>query len=126
MANETLTLSGLPPATNWFVFNIEEAGYYRVNYNSENWQLIINQLRTNNAIISSKNRAQLIDDSLLLARSGRLPYSTALELNSYLEFETVYAPWQAGLTDMEYLESMFTGSAGYGAFKVRTIAREDI
>jgi hypothetical protein len=47
------------------------AGYYRINYDSKNWQMIGQQLMTNHLAISAINRAQIMDDSLNLAEAGR-------------------------------------------------------
>lgn len=117
-ADETLQLTGLPPATNWFIFNIGQMGYYRVNYNSENWQFIIDQLLADHSIVDRKNRAQLVDDAFTLARSGRLDYDTALGINAYMKNELEYVPWYASLLSMDYLERMFTRTPGYGMLKV--------
>jgi len=43
-------------------------GYYRVNYDKENWRLIQQQLMMDHTIIPPINRAQIIDDSMNLHR----------------------------------------------------------
>ena len=95
------------------------SGYYRVTYDKENWQMLIKHLnQANFKDIPTANRAQLIDDALNLARAGRLDYSTALDVTSYLAHETEYIPWKAALTGMSYLNGMLIKFQGYDKFRV--------
>lgn len=94
-------------------------GYYRVNYDRTNWQLIIKQLNKDNfRDISTINRAQLIDDALNLARAGKLDYAIALDVTSYLAHESEYLPWKAALTALNYLDDMLIMLPGYDKFRV--------
>uniref|UniRef100_A0A3B4WT27 Thyrotropin-releasing hormone-degrading ectoenzyme n=1 Tax=Seriola lalandi dorsalis TaxID=1841481 RepID=A0A3B4WT27_SERLL len=56
----------------WLLGNINQTGYFRVNYDLQNWKLLIQQLHTNPQIISVGNRAGLIDDAFNLARDNWL------------------------------------------------------
>lgn len=94
-------------------------GYYRVNYDSQNWKLLAQQLLTNHTAISVINRAQIMDDALNLAEAGILDYDTALDLTRYLENEKEYVPWDAALNSMGYIASMMSRTSGYGLLKVR-------
>ena len=44
------TLSNLPSNTKWIIGNIGQNGYYRMNYDEENWQNIIQQLSFNHQV----------------------------------------------------------------------------
>ncbi|PKU47781.1 thyrotropin-releasing hormone-degrading ectoenzyme [Limosa lapponica baueri] len=55
----------------WLLGNINQTGYFRVNYDIRNWRLLINQLTRNHEVISVSNRAGLIDDAFNLARELR-------------------------------------------------------
>ncbi|EFX67117.1 hypothetical protein DAPPUDRAFT_115736 [Daphnia pulex] len=101
----------------WVIFNVDQMGYYRINYDSKNWQMIGQQLMTNHSAISVINRAQIMDDSLNLAEAGLLDYETALNLTRYLEQETDYVPWDAALSSMGYISSMMSRTSGYGLLK---------
>lgn len=80
----------------WILLNIQETGYYRVNYDVNLWSLLIEQLHGSDFNrIHVLNRAQLVDDSLNLARAGLLFYDTPFEILSYLKNEFDYAPWAA-------------------------------
>lgn len=83
-------------ANDWIVVNIKESSYYRVNYDDNLWNLLIEQLNSVNfGAIHLLNRAQLVDDSLNLARSGRIEYSVPFGILGYLEKEADYVPWAA-------------------------------
>jgi len=101
----------------WIIFNNLEAGYYRVNYDNNNWNLIIKELRENHNNIPTLNRAQLMDDALNLARAGKLPYSVALDLTMYLERDADYIPWAAALNALSFLDRRLTNNEGYADFK---------
>ncbi|XP_068246618.1 uncharacterized protein [Palaemon carinicauda] len=112
-----ITIDSLPDQNNWVIFNLQETGYYRVNYDDNNWNLIIHQLQTDYEVIHVINRAQIIDDALDLARAGQLSYSIAMSINEYLSEETEYLPWAAVLNNMGYLDNMLSRSTAYGSFK---------
>ncbi|XP_027211488.2 aminopeptidase N [Penaeus vannamei] len=112
-----ITLSSLPPKDEWVIFNLQETGYYRVNYDDHNWGLLIQQLKDDHEVISTTNRAQIIDDAMDLARAGQLNYEIALGVYAYLGNETEYVPWAAAVNNIGYLEGMFKRKAGYGALK---------
>lgn len=80
----------------WIVVNIQESSYYRVNYDDNLWNLLIQQLNGREyEKIHLLNRAQLVDDSLNLARAGRIEYSVPFGILQYLSQESDYIPWAA-------------------------------
>lgn len=118
--NETeKTLVGLPRSRDaWVLFNIQETGYYRVNYDARNWDLLVDQLQKSHQNIGVTNRAQLMDDTLNLACAGLLPYEKALEATKYLRKEKEFLPWDAAFSSIRYLSDMLLRTEGYGLFKV--------
>lgn len=105
--------------TGWVIFNKQEKGFYRVNYDTENWNLLINALKSENyQIISNMNRAQLIDDALSLARAGNLSYSIVFSLLDYLTNETDYIPLTAFVKNVGFLNNLLAETRNYGLFKV--------
>jgi hypothetical protein len=91
-----------------------------VNYDTDNWNLIIKQLQESHSNILPLNRAQLLDDALNLARAGKLPYSVALDLTKYLEHEEDYIPWAAALNALSFLDGRLTNNEVYDDFKVQS------
>ena len=53
---ERSQVSGLPDSETAVVFNVQETGYYRVNYDKKNWQLIAEQLNRDHLSIHVVNR----------------------------------------------------------------------
>ena len=107
----------LPAADIPVIFNVQQTGYYRVNYDKKNWRLIADQLNRDHTKIHVINRAQLLDDAFNLAKSGMLDYETALSLTSYLSKETEYIPWSAALTGLSYVNKMLKRTSAYGDFR---------
>lgn len=99
------------------------SGFYRVNYDTDNWQQLIRQLNDKPTDIHVLNRAQLIDDSFALARAGQLNYSVPLSLSNYLKNETDIVPWYTAMNSLSYLlERMPRNEDGYKNFKVNHIS----
>lgn len=81
-------------ASQWFVFNKQQLGYYRVNYDLANWNALTNVLNSESFNkLHVLNRAQLLDDSLAFATGGYLEFETFFGILTYLEHETEYTPW---------------------------------
>lgn len=68
----------------WIVVNIESTGYYRVNYDLHNWELLARQLAVNHTVIPPMTRSQLIDDAFVFAHSRMLPYDVAFKMINYM------------------------------------------
>jgi aminopeptidase N len=110
--------SNFNPNQDWFIFNKQQLGYYRVNYDLSNWQKIIKVLNSENFNqIHVLNRAQLIDDAMNFAADGYLSYSIAMNVLSYLNRETDYAPFKAAINNLEKLDSLLTGRESHKEFK---------
>jgi len=99
------------------IANVQQTGFFRVNYDLTNWDMISSLLQSNLALVHRINRAQILDDAFNLARAGLLNYPTALSLTEYLSQEEDYIPWRAALNGFTYLEKMFKRTSGFGFLK---------
>ncbi|XP_049277419.1 aminopeptidase N-like [Anopheles funestus] len=106
------------PDDQWIIFNRQQNGYYRVNYDAHNWDLLIEALHTNPDQIHHSNRAQLINDAYNLARADRIDFTVPLRLMGYLRKETQYAPWTAAGSALTYLNNKLRGTEHYDHFLV--------
>ena len=61
-------VQGIPDSETWLLANINQTGFYRVNYDVTNWNMLTQQLLTDHTVFPPENRAQMMDDSLQLAR----------------------------------------------------------
>jgi aminopeptidase N len=91
----------------WILANVKHAGFYRVNYDSNNWNLLIEQLNIDHKVIDSTSRAQLIDDSFNLGRAEKLDQLFYLKVLSYLDKETDPLPFAAAFNGLDYIADMF-------------------
>ncbi len=99
------------------VVNVQQTGYFRVTYDSQNWDMIINALQTDLGSIERTNRGQIFNDLFSLAKSGHVSYVQVMDSTRYLFKENDYIPWKSGLLGLNYIKSMFRRSAGYGMLK---------
>ncbi|XP_033211856.1 aminopeptidase Ey-like [Belonocnema kinseyi] len=103
--------------SDWIIFNIQAAGFYRVNYDTDSWLRIISTLNSASVKkIHVINRATIIDDLLNLARANLLDYSIALEGLQYLKNETSFLPFKTAFTNLDYLIRRFSGQEGFSVF----------
>ncbi|XP_016375175.1 aminopeptidase N-like [Sinocyclocheilus rhinocerous] len=98
----------------WVLANINVTGYYRVNYDDENWQRLLNVLQTSRQSIPVINRAQIIDDAFNLAKAGIIEMTLALRTTLFLASETEYMPWESALDNLDYFYLMFDRTEVYG------------
>ncbi|XP_051239121.1 alanyl (membrane) aminopeptidase-like b [Dicentrarchus labrax] len=98
----------------WILANVNCTGYYRVNYNPENWERLLTQLEKDPHRIPLMNRGQLIDDAFNLARAKLVDVSLALNSTRFLHNETAYIPWESAVRNLEYIVLMFDRSEVYG------------
>lgn len=95
---------------------------YKVNYDEENWELIINTLASSSFnTIPAINRVLLIENSMDLANTGYISYDIPFDLLSYLKHEDEYLPWKTALAKLNYISNVLERSSVYGAFKVSII-----
>ncbi|XP_029166498.1 aminopeptidase N-like isoform X2 [Nylanderia fulva] len=95
--------------TQWLIIDKQQIGYYRVNYDLENWRRIARYLHSENYTnIHVLNRAQLIDDAFHFMMEEKLDFSTFWYLASYLpRREKDYIAWYPMIKAFEYLSNFF-------------------
>ncbi|KFO15091.1 Glutamyl aminopeptidase, partial [Balearica regulorum gibbericeps] len=101
--------AGIPiqvPPNTFANINPDHIGFYRVNYDSQNWQRLNTLLVSNHRDFSAADRAGILDDAFSLARPGLVNYSVPLGLTKYLRNETDYLPWHRVISSVTYLANM--------------------
>ncbi|XP_047471486.1 aminopeptidase N-like [Penaeus chinensis] len=122
---ESLNVTYSSAEDEWVIFNLQQTGYYRVNYDDHNWNLLIQQLKDDHKVIHVFNRAQIIDDAMNLAKAGHLTYKVALGVYAYLSKETEHLPRTVAAENMKYLVAMLRGTAAFSALKVALKLQEE-
>ncbi|XP_042339832.1 aminopeptidase Ey-like [Plectropomus leopardus] len=108
--NTNMTLG----ANEWLVANINMKGFFRVNYDSENWNRLLSKLSSGHEDIPVINRAQIIDDAFNLARAKMVNTTLALTTTKFLHKEVDYMPWETARRNLNYYFLMFDRSEVYG------------
>ncbi|XP_030574026.1 aminopeptidase Ey-like isoform X2 [Archocentrus centrarchus] len=101
----------------WVLANTNVSGYFRVNYDLDNWDRLLSLLNTNHQALSIINRAQIIDDAFNLARAKIISTTLALRTTKYLSKERDYIPWESALRNLNYYTLMFDRTEVYGALQ---------
>lgn len=101
----------------WILANLKHAGFYRVNYNKENWELIIKQLQYNYTQIDITSRAQLVDDSFNLGRAGIIDQEIFLQIIDYLKYESKQLPIKAALYGINFIGNMLSRRTEFEYYK---------
>jgi len=68
----------------WFLVNAQSTGYYRVEYDEENWLLLADQLIYDYTVFSVATRMKLVDDAFHLAWTHVIPMRIAFRMIRYL------------------------------------------
>jgi len=83
-------------------------GYYRVNYDNDNWQKLIKYLNSMEYLnIHVLNRAQIIDDAYYFLLTNKLDFSFFKNLTNYLSKETDYIAWYPMFKILEQISGFF-------------------
>ncbi|CAF1627157.1 unnamed protein product, partial [Adineta ricciae] len=107
--NVTLNIS--VQANQWILANPNLLGFFRTNYDRQNWMLIREQLKSNHKSFTVIERAGLIDDAFNLARANILETSLVLDLINYVQNEDAYIVWERIVNGLSYIEQMIASKS---------------
>ncbi|XP_037727912.1 aminopeptidase Ey-like [Drosophila subpulchrella] len=112
------TIQDLPGPDQWVIFNNQLSTPYKVNYDAQNWRLLIKTLNSEEfQSIHVINRAQLIDDVLYFAWTGEQDYETALQVTDYLQRERDLLPWRSAFNNLKLLNRILRQTPNFLFFK---------
>ncbi|XP_067207963.1 thyrotropin-releasing hormone-degrading ectoenzyme-like isoform X3 [Linepithema humile] len=93
---------------NWIIFNLQQAGYYRVNYDLKNWENLGYYLyHINHTNIHVLNRAQIVDDAFYFLMQGQLNFNMFWHITSFLVKEIDYVAWYPMIKAVEHMTCVF-------------------
>eukprot|EP00731_Ephydatia_muelleri_P032127 Em0023g634a len=96
----------------WIKANVQQMGFYRVNYDQDNWQNLTAYLKGKDwTLLSAVDRAGLLDDAFALSRAGLLDVAIAFNLSTYLLNETDYVPWKTALYIMNTFQNALSNTS---------------
>lgn len=111
--SDNLTIPDAVNADDYFYFNVQRSGYYRVNYDYKSWIALHRNYDNLPEIVI----AQIIDDSLNLARAEIVSYDIPLTFLLKLRAQDVL-PWAAASSGIKYLTNMLSREPAYEHFRV--------
>lgn len=102
----------------YYILNTKQNGYYRVNYDANNWNKIKEALyKDDHDKIHVMNRAQIVDDLFNLARAGIVNYETAIDIIRYIKKEKHYIPWLSAINHgLTFLSQRVSGEKNQEVF----------
>uniref|UniRef100_A0A3B4FR55 Aminopeptidase N-like n=1 Tax=Pundamilia nyererei TaxID=303518 RepID=A0A3B4FR55_9CICH len=110
LKNKTFPTRLVVSGQDWVLANTNVSGYFRVNYDPDNWDRLL-------STVSIINRAQIIDDAFNLARAKIISTTLALRTTKYLSKERDYIPWESALRNLNYYILMFDRNEVYGVLQ---------
>ncbi|NXT76184.1 ERAP1 aminopeptidase, partial [Zapornia atra] len=106
----------LPEEVEWVKFNVDMNGYYIVHYEGDGWDRLTKLVTENHTVISSNDRASLINNAFQLVRMKKLSISKAFDLTLYLRHEKQIMPVLQGMYELipiyRIMEKRDTGTTG--------------
>ncbi|XP_071646562.1 aminopeptidase N-like isoform X1 [Temnothorax longispinosus] len=96
----------------WIVVNARQTGYYRVNYDKDNWEKLMKHLNSEEFELSHEfihvlNRAQIISDAYYFLLRNKLDFPFFKNLTYYLTREIDYIAWYPMFKIMEEMSGFF-------------------
>eukprot|EP00731_Ephydatia_muelleri_P032135 Em0023g642a len=118
LINKTATTIALDSSQTWIKANVQQMGFYRVNYDQDNWQNLTAYLKGKDwTLLSALDRAGLIDDAFALSSAGHVDTTVAFNLSTYLLQETEYVPWVSALTWINIFADRLSLTPIYGQYQ---------
>ncbi|XP_069676743.1 aminopeptidase N-like isoform X2 [Periplaneta americana] len=105
------SLSNLPGPESFIVVNPDEIGMFMVNYDQQNWGLLLEYLQSPDQQMPTATRAKLLHDAWNLAYGGELNIATALNMTLFLEHEQKLPVWEVTFTMISHLGRRVSGTA---------------
>ncbi|KAG5317767.1 AMPN Aminopeptidase, partial [Pseudoatta argentina] len=94
--------------SNWIIINVQQIGYYRVNYDKTTLGQISEYLISDDINkIHVLNRAQIIDDAFYFFIKKETDLNVFLALTKYLQQETDFIAWYPMFKGLEYMSTFF-------------------
>ncbi|XP_050343244.1 membrane alanyl aminopeptidase-like isoform X2 [Nymphalis io] len=113
MDNKTyvLTIQEIKANHSYPIFNIQETGFYRVNYDRQTWSHISEHLKGNKREqIHYINRAKIVNDLFTFLFADEVQFELLNDVLYFLKNETEFAVWNAAIRGFNVLRNYYFGS----------------
>ncbi|KAK9876074.1 hypothetical protein WA026_011185 [Henosepilachna vigintioctopunctata] len=100
----------------WYIVNVNQTGYHMVNYDEEIWHSLIRNVMQ----LPALTRAQLIGDSMELAKANLLDYDIPLRLIANMAVRDnliMFIPTLVAFDKLEFLSDILVNTPAFGLFE---------
>lgn len=100
----------------WYLVNLKQ-NYYIVNYDEKNWKALSDMIMYLPPVI----RAQLVGDSMNLARAGIIDYSIPLNLIKVIgahDRDIIFVPLELIFSETDFLYNILFNTPAFGVYEV--------
>lgn len=102
----------------WILINVNQTGYYRVNYDQNSWSILGKVLKSDFRTFGWENRAQLVNDAFDMARVNYVSnFSVVLDLLHFYQEETEHSPWVVFDKHISILSARLSGFDSFKNFQ---------
>ena len=125
--NESITIEKnikeSEPESNWVKINPGQTGFFKVNYNDENWQLLHKAIAQK--LLPPADRVGLQNDAFSLSKSGLIPITRFLNIcSAYIE-ETNAIVWQDLCSNLKSIGHQLSNTPYEKLFQTFTVSLLD-
>ncbi|MBM3943644.1 MAG: M1 family metallopeptidase [SAR202 cluster bacterium] len=110
-----LRLPASAQAGGWFKVNPDQTGFFRVNYQPQDWDRLAPAVRAME--LSALDRLGLQNDAYALSRAGLLPVTQFLALAQAYENDTDATVWADLASNLRDIDQLLAGQPYYPAFQ---------
>ncbi|XP_006822493.1 aminopeptidase N-like [Saccoglossus kowalevskii] len=104
----------------WVVVNINQVGFYRVNYDDENWERLAVALKedVDFQVFPAPTRTALLDDCFKISQAFYTDNVNCHRLSEYMYRETEYPTWELMIDNLPFTYDTFMRTAEFGQLEL--------
>ncbi|XP_077980593.1 aminopeptidase N-like [Glandiceps talaboti] len=102
----------------WILFNPDQRGFFRTQYDTTNLERLREQLKIDHKVFPSQTRSSLLDDALTISQTGYIDHVYGLKLTEYMDKEEEYPPWELVLRAITFTHQKLLRTSEFGMFQL--------
>lgn len=110
LSGKYLNFTNFPGADSFIIVNPKGSGYFLVNYDQHNWELISQYILSPSSQLAPETRVKLLNDAFLLASAGELNYTVPFNLTLSLRNENNPLMWQVLVKAVNFIRTYYLWS----------------
>ena len=110
-----ITIPAPSPYDDWYKVNVDQTGFFRVNYSSEDWQRLAPAINARE--LPATDRLGIQNDAYALSRAGLLPVTQFLELAGSYAGETDASVWSDLASNLRDIEQLIAGEPVHPSYQ---------